>query len=202
MNIIRIRSVTIMMIQGFAVQSWMMYLGSGVDLMAQYSFSAIRSIATKCVEMDEVGKMLSLIYSVESIIPMFMTQVYASLWKATSSVPGIGETLWIGQYRSSDNTPPTSLSQARLTSCLPRSPSSHSCSRWWPGGGSGVRTSQTWAGSRGRPLTRTGGRTDFSLVRFLTQKNHLNYWIGYPYPLIVSSFGQGPKLYYSQTFVY
>ena len=48
--------------------------------------------------MDEVGKMLSLIYSVESIIPMFMTQVYASLWKATSSVPGIGETLWIGQY--------------------------------------------------------------------------------------------------------
>ena len=52
----------------------------------------------RCVEMDEVGKMLSLIYSVESIIPMFMTQVYASLWKATSSVPGIGETLWIGQY--------------------------------------------------------------------------------------------------------
>ena len=48
--------------------------------------------------MDEVGKMLSLIYSVESIIPMFMTQVYASLWKATSSVPGIGETLWIGQH--------------------------------------------------------------------------------------------------------
>ena len=78
------------MVQGFAVESWMMYMGSGVDLMAQYSFSAIRlsiihrlslcnimirSIATKCVEMDEVGKMLSLLYSVESIIPMFMTQV-------------------------------------------------------------------------------------------------------------------------------
>ena len=56
------------------------------------------TIHYRCVEMDEVGKMLSLIYSVESIIPMFMTQVYASLWKATSSVPGIGETLWIGQY--------------------------------------------------------------------------------------------------------
>ena len=36
-----------MKLQGFAVQSWMMYLGSGVDLMAQYSFSAMRSIATK-----------------------------------------------------------------------------------------------------------------------------------------------------------
>ena len=46
--------------------------------------------------MDEVGKMLSLIYSVESIIPMFMTQVYASLWKETSAVPGLGETLWVG----------------------------------------------------------------------------------------------------------
>merc|ERR1712039_366505 len=64
--------------------------------MASYSFSAIRSLATKCVEGDEVGKMLALIYSVESIIPMFMTQVYASLWAATSAVPGIGETLAVG----------------------------------------------------------------------------------------------------------
>ena len=62
-------------IKGFAVQSWMMYLGSSVDLLASYSFSAIRSSVTKCVELHEVGKMLALIYSVESIIPMFMTQV-------------------------------------------------------------------------------------------------------------------------------
>ena len=70
--------------------------------------------------MDEVGKMLSLIYSVESIIPMFMTQVYASLWKATSSVPGIGETLWIGQYSEVHYITHTSMSQALLTSSLPR----------------------------------------------------------------------------------
>jgi len=84
------------MIKGFAVQSWMMYLGSAVDLLASYSFSAIRSIVTKCVETDEIGKMLALTYSVESLIPIFMTQIYASIWKATSAVPGIGETLWIG----------------------------------------------------------------------------------------------------------
>jgi len=83
-------------IKGFAVQSWMMYLGSSVDLLASYSFSAIRSSVTKCVELHEVGKMLALIYSVESIIPMFMTQIYASLWAVTSPVPGAGETLWIG----------------------------------------------------------------------------------------------------------
>ena len=60
---------------GFAVEWWMMYLGSSVDLLASYSFSAIRSSCTKCVEMDEVGKVLALLYSVESIIPIFMTQV-------------------------------------------------------------------------------------------------------------------------------
>ena len=95
----------------------MMYLGSSVDLLASYSFSAIRSSCTKCVELDEVGKVLALLYSVESIIPIFMTQVsdlsdhpvsvyetsffsqiYASLWKATSAVPGIGETLWVGSF--------------------------------------------------------------------------------------------------------
>ena len=53
----------------------MMYLGSSVDLLASYSFSAIRSSCTKCVELDEVGKVLALLYSVESIIPIFMTQV-------------------------------------------------------------------------------------------------------------------------------
>ena len=52
-----------------------MYLGSSVDLLASYSFSAIRSSCTKCVELDEVGKVLALLYSVESIIPIFMTQV-------------------------------------------------------------------------------------------------------------------------------
>ena len=93
----------------------MMYLGSSVDLLASYAFSAIRSSCTKCVELDEVGKVLALLYSVESIIPIFMTQVssqshcpqyvqclmlqiYASLWKATSAVPGIGETLWVGSF--------------------------------------------------------------------------------------------------------
>ena len=57
----------------------MMYLGSSVDLLASYSFSAIRSSCTKCVEIDEVGKVLALLYSVESIIPIFMTQVMRRL---------------------------------------------------------------------------------------------------------------------------
>ena len=74
----------------------MMYLGSGVDLLGSYAFSAARSATSKCVEMHELGKVFALLYSIESLIPMAMTQIYASLWKATSTVPGIGETVWVG----------------------------------------------------------------------------------------------------------
>eukprot|EP00090_Calanus_glacialis_P009730 TRINITY_DN18129_c0_g1_i1.p1 TRINITY_DN18129_c0_g1~~TRINITY_DN18129_c0_g1_i1.p1 ORF type:complete len:508 (-),score=86.66 TRINITY_DN18129_c0_g1_i1:102-1625(-) len=83
-------------IKGLAYVPWLMYLGSGVDLLGRYSFSAARSATSKCVEMHELGKVFALLYSIESLVPMAMTQIYASLWKATSTVPGIGETQWVG----------------------------------------------------------------------------------------------------------
>merc|ERR1711892_228982 len=98
-NIIPFIIVTIITrhtIKGFAYDSWMMYLGSGIDLMGSYAFSATRSATSKCVEMHELGKVFALLSSIESLIPIFMTQIYASLWKATSAVPGIGETVWVG----------------------------------------------------------------------------------------------------------
>ena len=84
------------LIKGLAYNPWMLYLGSAVDLMGGYTFSAAKSAASKCVDINELGKVFALLYSVESIVPMAMTQLYASLWKATSGVPGIGETMWIG----------------------------------------------------------------------------------------------------------
>jgi len=98
-NIIPVVIATIVtrhIIKGFAFESWMMYLGSAIDLLGSYAFSATRSATSKCVEMHELGKVFALLYSVESLIPIFMTQIYASLWKATSEVPGIGETVWVG----------------------------------------------------------------------------------------------------------
>ena len=98
-NIIPVIICTIIarhVIKGFAYQPWMLYLGSAVDLMGRYSFSAARSQTSKCVEMHELGKVFALLYSIESLVPMAMTQIYASLWKATSAVPGIGETYWVG----------------------------------------------------------------------------------------------------------
>jgi len=98
-NIIPFIIVTIIArhtIKGLAYQPWLMYVGSGVDLLGGYAFSAARSATSKCVEMHELGKVFALLYSIESLIPMAMTQIYASLWKATSTVPGIGETVWVG----------------------------------------------------------------------------------------------------------
>ena len=98
-NIIPVIICTIIarhVIKGLAYVPWLMYLGSGVDLLGRYAFSAARSATSKCVEMHELGKVFALLYSIESLVPMAMTQVYASLWKATSTVPGIGETQWVG----------------------------------------------------------------------------------------------------------
>ena len=130
---------------GFAVEWWMMYLGSSVDLLASYSFSAIRSSCTKCVELDEVGKVLALLYSVESIIPIFMTQV------RRDSV-----SQFIKHYSPCRSTPPcgrrplqfqelAKLSGSALSSSSqPVSQSSHSFSLWWPGGNSREETSMIW----------------------------------------------------------
>lgn len=35
------------LIKGFAVDSWLMYFGSAVDMMGSYAFSAARSVTTK-----------------------------------------------------------------------------------------------------------------------------------------------------------
>jgi len=83
-------------IKGLAYEPYLLYVASAVDLMGGYAFSAARSAVSKCVEMDELGKVFALTYSVESLVPIMMTQAYASLWKATSAVPGIGETYWVG----------------------------------------------------------------------------------------------------------
>ena len=43
-------------IKGLAYQPYLLYVASAVDLMGGYAFSAARSAVSKCVEMDELGK--------------------------------------------------------------------------------------------------------------------------------------------------
>ena len=43
-------------LKGLSYQPWLMYMASAIDTMGGYSTSAIRSAASKCVNMDELGK--------------------------------------------------------------------------------------------------------------------------------------------------
>jgi len=82
-------------ITGFAVESWMLYIGNGVDLLKRYYNSAIKSSISKCVDFNEKGKVMALIFTIESFFPIFMSQLYATVWKAIDT-PELRETLWIG----------------------------------------------------------------------------------------------------------
>ena len=79
-------------VKAFAEQSWMYYFGSAINIMGGYSFSAARSIVSKCVEPDELGKVFALLSSLESLVPIGMSQAYASLWAATGDLG----TPWVG----------------------------------------------------------------------------------------------------------
>jgi len=52
----------------------MLYLASAVDLMGGYSFAASRSIISKCVERHELGKVFAILASLESLVPIGMSQ--------------------------------------------------------------------------------------------------------------------------------
>ena len=80
------------LVKAFAEYGWMYYLGSAINFMGGYAFSASRSIVSKCVEKDELGKVFALLSSLESLVPIGMSQAYASLWAATSD---LGDP-WVG----------------------------------------------------------------------------------------------------------
>jgi hypothetical protein len=73
-------------IRGLALYPWLLYLASVVDIMGGYAFSATRSSISKCVDRDELGKVFAILASLESLVPIGMSQAYASLWKATSGL--------------------------------------------------------------------------------------------------------------------
>ena len=79
-------------VKAFAKYEWMYYFGSAINIMGGYSFSASRSIVSKCVERDELGKVFALLSSLESLVPIGMSQAYATLWEETSELgaPWVG----------------------------------------------------------------------------------------------------------------
>jgi len=79
-------------LKAFAKESWMYYVATVISTMGGYSFSASRSIISQCVESHEIGKIFALLSSLESLVPLGMSQAYASLWRVTSGLayPWVG----------------------------------------------------------------------------------------------------------------
>ena len=78
--------------KGFAETSWLYYFGSAINVMGGYSFAACRSIISKCVESHELGKVFALLAALESLVPIGMSQVYATIWALTSVL----DSPWVG----------------------------------------------------------------------------------------------------------
>lgn len=76
-------------VYGLAVHDWQMYLGSLVDILNGTSFIAMRSIASKLVSSDDLGKVNSLFGVAESVVPLIYAPLYAKIYTATLAVlPG------------------------------------------------------------------------------------------------------------------
>ena len=48
--------ITRHVVKGLAVQPYLLYVASAIDMMGGYAFAAARAAVSKCVEMDELGK--------------------------------------------------------------------------------------------------------------------------------------------------
>lgn len=73
----------------FATTTWMIYLAPLVDMVNGTSFIAMRSIASKLVPPDELGKVNSLVGVCEALMPLVYGPMYSSVYQATmTTVPG------------------------------------------------------------------------------------------------------------------
>ncbi|XP_037938509.1 tetracycline resistance protein, class A-like [Teleopsis dalmanni] len=76
-------------VYAFATVPWHMYLGGVVEIFNGTSFIAMRSIATKLVNKDELGKVNSLFGVAEALMPMVFGPMYTTLYAATlTTLPG------------------------------------------------------------------------------------------------------------------
>lgn len=73
----------------FAVTTWQIYLGPVVQLFSGTAFTAMRSIASKIVSNDELGKINSIFGFVEALMPLMYAPMYTTIYAATlTTLPG------------------------------------------------------------------------------------------------------------------
>lgn len=75
---------------GFCDQSWMVFVSVAIGAMAGMITSALRSLISKAVHVDEAGKMFSLLSCGETSSKFLGTLIFVNLYSATAHIfPGI-----------------------------------------------------------------------------------------------------------------
>ena len=59
------------------------FLGAIIDVLGSYTDPVIRAMIATCVPQEELGKVYALIATAECIIPLIVSQAYASVFKVT-----------------------------------------------------------------------------------------------------------------------
>ncbi|XP_058812774.1 tetracycline resistance protein, class A-like [Topomyia yanbarensis] len=76
-------------VYAFAVTTWQLYLGPVVEMLNGTSFISMRSIASKLVASDELGKVNSLFGVAEALMPLVYAPMYTTVYASTINVlPG------------------------------------------------------------------------------------------------------------------
>lgn len=76
-------------VYAFAVTTWQLYLGPIVEMLNGTSFISMRSIASKLVASDELGKVNSLFGVAEALMPLVYAPMYTTVYASTINVlPG------------------------------------------------------------------------------------------------------------------
>ncbi|XP_050674415.1 proton-coupled folate transporter-like [Leptidea sinapis] len=76
-------------VYGFATNRTWFYTGPVFDFFGNSGTTVIRSLGTKVVDPDEVGKMCSLIGFVEAVVPVIYTPIYSKVYSTTlDTFPG------------------------------------------------------------------------------------------------------------------
>ena len=68
------------LIEGLAKEPWVFYMGSVVDMVGAYASSVARALISKCVGLQDLGKVLAMISSMEALIPIGVSQLYVWIW--------------------------------------------------------------------------------------------------------------------------
>ncbi|KAJ9578948.1 hypothetical protein L9F63_024944 [Diploptera punctata] len=76
-------------VYAFSTTTWQVYLAPLVEILNGTSFIAMRSIASKLVPTDELGKVNSLFGVCEALMPLVYGPMYSGIYAATmDTVPG------------------------------------------------------------------------------------------------------------------